>query len=299
MRPPARVGFATSAQWPHLTDDDRLAAAALRDRGVHVEPVVWTDPGLPRVDTIVVRSTWDYHHRPGEFIAWMDRCSVAGIRLWNPAGVLRWNLDKRYLHQVEGDGVAMVPTLWADAACPPLARVLADRGWDDVVVKPAVSASGWRTFRASPHTAAAHERRFRETLSGGSAMIQPFLSEIAAEGEWSLVFLGGRYSHAVLKRPAPGGFLVQKEHGGSYAPATPPPAMRADAEHAIAKVPGPLLYARVDGIRRDSRLVLVELELLEPDLFLRTNPGAAERLADALITGPQPASPVTPEAELR
>jgi len=130
--------------------------------------------------------------------------------------------------------------------------------------------------------AAAFEAQFAEEKRNFSLMVQPFIRQIVSQGEWSLVFLDGGYSHAVLKKPADGDYRVQQQHGGSLTPATPPPELIAQAAKALAAVPSPWLYARVDGCVLDAEFTLMELELIEPELFFRSQKGAAERLAKAI-----------------
>jgi glutathione synthase/RimK-type ligase-like ATP-grasp enzyme len=249
-----------------------------------VVPFVWTDPAPPGVDLLVIRSTWGYQHRVPEFARWLVDLDRLGIPVWNPPAVLRWNLVKHYLRDLDAAGIAVTPTEWVQGKAPALASVLEEKGWDAAVVKPIVSASGHRTFRTTRNSAKADGDKYHEALATGAIMIQPFLPEIASEGEWSMVFIGGVFSHAVLKRPGDGGFLVQPEHGGSSTPATPPPRLIDDAALALGAAPDRTLYARVDGVRRDDRLLLLELELLEPDLFFRFGPGAPERFAEILLS---------------
>lgn len=278
-----RIGFATAPEWAELTDDDRLAVTALEARGASVVPVIWSDPDVPDIDVLVVRSTWGYQHRVLEFAGWLARLDQLGVPVWNPPALLGWNLNKIYLRDLEAAGVLVTPTEWVGGKAPHLLGLLEDKGWDAAVVKPVISASGHRTFRTTRATAKADGDKYHEALSLGAAMVQPFLKEIVSEGEWSLVFIGGVFSHAVLKRPAADGFLVQPEHGGTSVPADPPPRLVDDAALALGSAPGRSLYARVDGVRRGDRLVLLELELLEPDLFFRMAPGSAERFAEALL----------------
>jgi glutathione synthase/RimK-type ligase-like ATP-grasp enzyme len=279
----SRIGFATSERWANLTTDDRLAVQALEARDAQVIPVVWDRAGVPDVDVLVIRSIWDYHQRPRELLDWLATLVQAGLPVWNPTPVLCWNLNKRYLRQLERAGISVVETAWIETDPPSLAQLLEQHRWDDVVVKPAVSASAWRTFRSHRGRAVQDEPAYREALEGGLVMVQPFAPQIVDEGEWSLVYLGGRFSHALLKRPRPGGFLVQAENGGTAEPATPTAGMRRDAERALGAAPGPVLYARVDGIRDGDRLVLMELELLEPALFFELGPDSAPRFANALL----------------
>src|SRR2546422_2263140 len=285
-----RIALATSAKLPTLNDDDRLLIPALAELGLAAIPAVWDAPDVcwEEFQGVVVRSCWDYHHRLEEFLAWVARLERAGIPVWNPPAALRWNSHKGYLRDLAARGVPIVPTRWLERGAPvDLARLLRDAGWREAVVKPAVSASAHGTWRTSFETASADQPRLDELLGAGDIMAQTFVSEVRAGGEWSILFLGGRYSHAVLKRPAEGDYRVRWEFGGSAGTSAPPPRRAADAEAVMAVVPGDPVYARVDGVERDGRLVLMELELIEPHLFLGWDAGAAARLAravDALVT---------------
>lgn len=280
-----RVALATSAALATLPDDDRLLIEPLARRGIAAEPVVWDDPAArwTEYDAVVIRSCWDYHERHDEFLAWVGELEAAGVPLFNPPAVVRWNADKAYLRVLEAAGTAIVPTLWTEPGEPAtLAALLEEAGWDEAVVKPVVSAGARNTWRTSRAQAPGEEGRFRELAQRERLMIQPFLPEITAEGEWSLVFFGGRFSHAVVKRPRPGDFRVQEEYGGHATAAEPDPSLVAAAETAIRHAPEPCLYARVDGCVVDGRFLLMELEVLEPALFLAQAPGAAERFAEAM-----------------
>jgi hypothetical protein len=234
---------------------------------------------------VLVRSCWDYHHRLEEFLAWVARLERAEVPVWNPPALLRWNSHKGYLRDLSARGIPIVPTRWLERGAPvDLAQLLRDAEWRDVVVKPAVSASAHGTWRTSVDAASADQRRLDELLRAGDVMVQPLMSEVRdpEEGEWSILFLGGRLSHAVLKRPAAGDYRVQWEFGGTAVTTAPPDTLLADAAAVMAAVPGDPLYARVDGVERDGRLVLMELELIEPHLFLGWDAGAAARLAGAV-----------------
>jgi glutathione synthase/RimK-type ligase-like ATP-grasp enzyme len=288
------IAFVTYARLPGLSNDDRLAVAELAARGARVDAVVWDDPAAEweRYDAVVVRSCWDYHTRLDAFLAWVARLEGAGVPLWNPPSVLRWNARKSYLRDLAARGVRVPPTHWAEPGDDaPLAETLRARGWERAVVKPVVSASAHRTWTATAGDGAAGERRWRETLAtAGPLMVQPFVEGIVRDGEWSLVFLGGAPSHAVLKRPAPGDFRVQEEHGGSSSFALAESGVVADAARALATAarladvaPEQIAYARVDGYRDAGGLVLMELELLEPSLFLGKDAAAPARFAELLI----------------
>jgi glutathione synthase/RimK-type ligase-like ATP-grasp enzyme len=282
------VALVTYAELPDLTDDDRLLADALVRRGARVEAVVWSDPNMDwtAFDSIVVRSCWDYFHRPDEFFAWLARLEHERAHVLNPAPLLRWNARKSYLRDLESRDVAIVPTAWlARGARPSLATIRRDTGWSELVIKPAISGSAHDTWRSVAGDEQDDDARLREMTSRGEVLVQPLLAEISASGEWSVVFLDGVYSHAVLKRARAGDFRVQIEHGGTFDAVEPPADLIEQAALALRAAPlngERALYARVDGCVVDGRFVLMELELIEPVLFLGTSVNAATRLADAI-----------------
>jgi len=282
------IALATYAAAPELPPDDQILARALVRRGADARPVRWdAKVDWSAFDTVVVRSCWDYHLRHAEFLGWIDRVETAGVPLHNAASILRWNSDKRYLRDLERAGVGVVHTRWSDAGSgtPTLAAVLAEEGWGDVVIKPAISASATETWRVPAGRAAEWEDRFRAMAARGPAMIQPFIAEVATAGEWSLVFIGGEFSHSVLKLPAPGDFRVQEEHGGTQQARDADAEVVRAAQAVLARVPGAPSYARVDGCLIDGRFRVMEVELIEPTLYFTEGPRAAERLADLILAG--------------
>jgi glutathione synthase/RimK-type ligase-like ATP-grasp enzyme len=232
----------------------------------------------------VIRSSWDYHLRPDAFLGWLDRLEAEKIPLWNPAPVVRGNVDKGYLADLAAAGLPVVPTVRLERGEPvDLAALLDRRGWTEVVVKPSVSASAFRTLRAGRGEAGAAQAKLEELLASSGALVQPFLPEIQTGGEWSLIFLGGKFSHAVLKKPKAGDFRVQQELGGSADPMVPPPDLVEQARRVTERIPGPWLYARVDGLEIGGTFTLMELELTEPSLFLGTDEQAPARFAEAIL----------------
>ena len=285
---PTRIALVTYNELPQLADDDRLLIPDLARHGLDAVPAVWNDPAIDwsGFTAAVIRSTWDYYHDLPEFLHWIGRLEERGVRLFNPPAVLRWNSDKRYLRELEASGAAIVPTRWVEPGdTTTLEEVLAERGWEEVVVKPAVSASAWETWKTSRDVAAGDAERFRRLVSRGTVMVQPFIAEVARDGEWSLLYLGGEFSHAVVKRAGAGDFRVQPRLGGTVEVRQPAADIRRQAaavlESALAD-PALALYARVDGCVSGGRFLLMELELLEPSLFLGLQPGAPQRFAEAL-----------------
>jgi glutathione synthase/RimK-type ligase-like ATP-grasp enzyme len=285
-RPGARVALVTCAELPDLDPDDRLLLAPLAARGISTEPAVWDDPAVDwsAYDLVVLRSTWNYPRRRDEFVAW-----AGGVpRLANPADVVQWNTDKRYLSALAAAGLPVVPTHWIDRGD---AWAMPDTG--EWVIKPAVGAGSLDTGRyaasdeAHRPLAAAHVARLQ--AAGRLVMVQPYLPAVDSAGETSLLFLGGTYSHAIRKGP-----MLQGPYEGvaglykeeTITARTPSPAERAVADAVLAAVPfTDLLYARVDLIPGpDGQPLLVELELAEPSLFLGTADGAADRFAAAIAS---------------
>jgi glutathione synthase/RimK-type ligase-like ATP-grasp enzyme len=281
-----RIAFITFDQLPELDPDDRLAADELAARGVDVVPAIWDDPHVDWTgfDVAIVRSAWDYHLKLPAFLTWLAARESEGLTLWNSADTIRWNLDKKYLLRLEREGVAIIPTLLIGAgqACD-LAGLMDERGWDAVVVKPVFSASAHDTYRITRAEAEPRQDLIDELLRTREIFIQPYMHTIAEEGEWSLLFFNGRFSHALLKRPQEGDFRVQLEYGGSLHALEMPAGLIAQAERVLARVREPWLYARVDGVLEKGQFLLMELEMLEPLLYLATDSGAPARFAEAII----------------
>ena len=280
-----RIAFATSLAHKDLTDDDRTAVEPLKRRGITVVPAVWNDPKVKweAFDQVIIRSPWDYHRHQAEFLDWFTHLDRVGVSVQNPTPILRWNLDKVYLKWIEERGGSIVPTEWIEKGAPvDIKAVLEHRGWHRAVVKPTISASAHDTWITSAAQAKEHEERSRPILKRCGLMIQPFLAEIETEGEMSMLFYGGRYSHSVRKRPAAGDFRVQTDHGGTVEPATPSPATLREAQQIVDLRGDELLYARVDGVVVGDEFQLMEFEVLEPQLFFPFHPQAAERFAGAV-----------------
>ena len=280
------IAFVTSTAHPDLTPDDRLAVAQLERRHARVTAAIWNDPSIDwaAFDAIIIRSTWDYHHRAAEFRAWIDALEAAGAPMWNPPAVLRWNMEKTYLRDLERAGVPIVPTEWLEQGTnPDLGGLLAKRGWMDAVVKPVISAAATRTWRVSHATVLDVGVQFAESLDAGDVMVQPFMPEIQTRGEWSLMFIDGDFSHAVRKMPTEGDFRVQTGFGGRSITDQPDGEVIRAAQRVLDVAPSPWLYARVDGIETDAGFVLLELEMLEPALFFSHTTSGAARFAEAVV----------------
>jgi hypothetical protein len=258
-------------------------AAPLERAGMAVEQRGWVEPIRPgEFDLVLPLLTWGYHRAGARWHAAVASWRATGVAVQNPPEVLHWNSDKTYLGRLAGRGAPVVPTLYADRLTPErMEEAAAALGADRLVAKPQISASAWQTIRWSPGA----------PLDGGPegpAMIQPYLPAIETEGELSLIYFDRRYSHAIRKRPGGHDFFVQPEHGGIVTDHEPSADEHDAAAAILAAVDEPLLYARVDLARGlDGAPALMELELVEPDLYLERDPrrGAAFAAAVARAAG--------------
>lgn len=296
-----RIALVTAAGVDTETLDDRVLADVLSaEHGVDVLMPRWDEPSLSEADwasfdAVCLRSCWDYHLRYDEFIDWFTRVDRAGVRWINPAAGMRWNSHKRYLLDLHREGVPIadlrfVPRGGGEAF--DLEALLAETGWTEVIVKPAVSASAYRTWRSSAVSPAVSRERLREMLAEGEAIVQRFVPEIV-NGELSLVFVEQDFSHAVRRKPTAGEFRTQREFGASIALETPSAALLATAREALRVVSrfGAPCLTRVDLVETsDAGPIVMEVELIEPMLFFGYAPGSAARAASALVARMRAAS---------
>lgn len=266
--------FLTTDDLAGYVTDDKLAEAPFAELGWSVEHVPWRQPGgWERFDAVVLRSTWDYHKHPEEFLAVLEEIVRSGTRLANPLELVRWNARKTYLRDLEARGLPVVPTVWDRSRFGELDA-------DEIVIKPVISASAFHTYRLRRGERWSGE--METAFAGREVMAQPFLRSIVEEGEYSLFHFGGELSHAVLKSPKEEDFRVQEEHGGLIRPVEPPPPLAELGHRIVESLPVPPLYARVDLARLDSGgYALMELELIEPSLYFRTDPESPRRFARA------------------
>jgi glutathione synthase/RimK-type ligase-like ATP-grasp enzyme len=299
-----RLALITWSGLPGGAESERLMLPYLAAAGIETQLVDWrricsstdfqnTDlqnkdagsaPFVPgQFDLLVLRSCWDYHLCGHQFTEWL-RAVGSQVEILNPVETVLWNLNKIYLREIEEQGIEIAPTVFVNGSGSMASSAWQEiRNWSRSVVKPAVSASAHKTWLFD-HVAVPDEAELKSKMEGEPFLIQQFIPEIEAHGEISFIYFDGAYSHAVLKRPAAGDFRVQKEHGGSAELFHPDSALLDQADEIAAAVPQvrDSLYCRIDAVARDGRLVLMELELIEPELFLGLAEGAAERFAEAI-----------------
>ncbi|MFT4089262.1 MAG: hypothetical protein QM645_00925 [Asticcacaulis sp.] len=266
--------YKTHSRWTAVVDVYRDALSGL---GVDIFTQPWSEPLMRDYDLVCPLVVWGYHNMPDEFRKALAYIKAKGHKLLNPAEIIAWNLDKHYLRDLAQSGIRTIPTAFADSLTPEvIAAARADFGVTDLVIKPTISAGSKDTFIL-------RDEHIPPTEGDGPFMIQPFMPAIQTEGEWSLLFYGGNFSHAVLKTPKSGDFRSQPDYQAHLRSLPVPPEALELAHEALDYAGGrSLLYARVDMVRNAQGMpCLMELELIEPDLYLTYDADAPARLVHA------------------
>jgi glutathione synthase/RimK-type ligase-like ATP-grasp enzyme len=280
-----RVALVTCEKYSDLYEDDLLLVVALEEMGVSAVPAVWSraDIDWTSFDALVMRTPWDYFERAAEFRTWLDARIASGVRMCNSPEILDWNFDKSYLQDLARKGVELVPTICiARQEKPDIAALARARGWNEIVVKPTIGGGGYRVYRFRLDELPRYSGDIAQTLVDRGVLVQPFLPEILTGGELSLLYFDGVYSHAVCKRPKAGDYRVQFQFGGTDEDVEVSEALVAQARVCIAHAPSLPVYARVDGVVKDGKFLLMELEVFEPLMFLSRDSEAPGRFARAI-----------------
>ena len=280
-----RVAFLTLHDPTGFVMDDDLAIAPLARRGWQVETLPWDRAGVDwrSHDLVVLRSTWDYQHHAERFLETLAAIEATGTRLENSLAIVRWNMQKTYLHDLAVQGVPIVPTVWRDKLGPGELLPLFDSlQADEAVIKPVMSGNAQGAWRLDRKSAMAQAVEIEAYYAQRPLMMQPFETAIVTEGEYSLLYFNGEHSHSILKVPTRGDFRVQEEHGSDIRAVTAEPALLAAGDKAMKAIGTKLLYARADFVRHGDEFHVMELELVEPALYLRMDQGAPDRFADAI-----------------
>lgn len=281
-----QVAFLTMDCLDDFVCYDHLAIEPLRQNDCHTTFVSWTaaKQDWGRFDLVVIRSPWDYQQHWPRFLQVLQTIQDSGAILENSLDIVRWNINKRYLQELQSAGVTIVPTEWRECLSEAdLEQLLQTAAPHEIVVKPLIGAGAERTWRLSRATDPGVLRRVLATYNNQPVMVQPFQNSVLTGGEYSLFYFGGEYSHCVLKQPKAGDFRVQEEHGGLLQAVVPDADLLAAAQAALAAAPGDLLYARVDLVRLESGVpAVMELELIEPSLYFPFDQRSPQRFADAV-----------------
>lgn len=269
----------------NILRDDQLLQAEMARHGLSSVRIDWADPDVDwsQFRCAVFRTTWDYFERRHEFTAWLDRIRQQ-TRLCNDAPLIDWNMDKHYLADLEANGIPIVPSKFIErGSTVTLHELLDESGWGEAIIKPCISGAARHTYRVNRESIAALEPIVRQLLADESLILQPFQHSVMSHGEDTLMLFNGRFTHAVKKVPKSGDFRVQDDHGGTVHSHEPSAAQIEFAQRVLAACPSAPTYARVDMVRDNhGNLAVMELELIEPELWLRNHPPAASAFANAI-----------------
>ena len=279
-----RVAYLVMEDAGDFVTDYHLSVEPMAALGWHVETVAWRSaPDWNAFDAVYICTPWDYPEHLAEFLDVLGAIDASSALLINDQSLVLWTLEKTYLRDIEKQGGRIVPSTWFDDFDEAdLPRFFADHSSDKVVIKPTVGANAQDTFVLTEPVPAALLETLRSTFASRAFFVQPFIENIQSEGEFSLFFFDGEYSHAILKTPEKGDFRVQEEHGAAIKPVHPPEVLRTIATDLFAAIEPLPVYGRGDWVRGpDNDYLLMELELIEPSLYLRTDSGAPARFAAA------------------
>lgn len=277
-----KIAIITYPKIPNLSEADQALIPLFLEKGFLAEPKCWGDltTDWQQYEFLLFRSTWDYHLRETEFKAWLDFLDNQGVRIVNSSTVIKRNMHKFYLQELESKGIQIIPTLFSSSLSPISLDAIKDKNWTRIVIKPAISAGAYLTevIDVEPLT----DRVFHAILKDSDWLIQPFLPEIEVNGEISMIFFKNEFSHSIIKMPKDGDFRVQKQFGGKYTLFQPSSALLAVGKNIVEQFDANLTYARVDGVVINGNFHLMELELIEPDLYFEFDKSFAQRLVDAI-----------------
>lgn len=280
-----RCAYLTMDDIGFFVSDAELSFAPMAELGWQVDMVPWRrDVEWDNYDLVYICTPWDYQNDVAAFLDVLETVERSTAILVNGLGLVRWNLEKTYLRELELRGADIVPSLFFDRyEAARVAGWFAAHGTDRIVVKPVVGANADDIIVLSDPPDGEVGEVLRRTFERRPFFVQPFMDSVQGEGEYSLFFFGGDYSHAILKKPRAGDFRTQEEHGADILSVEAPPALVETAQHVLGVVNPQPVYVRADFVRgTGERFLLMELELIEPALYFRTDPDSATRFARAL-----------------
>jgi len=280
-----RVGIITSLEFAHATENQMLKNA-LTKQNIDSLIASWDDPAVDwsQFELLHLRSAWNYHLHFDAFMSWLNHLDQLSCQVWNSTKTLRENITKRYLGMLDSQGVPIVPSeFFTDANVDEMKQHIKAMGWDQVVIKPAISASAYKTVTASIDALSEHQQTFEDILKTTEILIQPFLTSVQEVGEYSFVFIDNELTHTILKTPNKDDFRTQSEFDSSSKLVEPTDNQIEQALRALTASCDHAQYARIDMIPDGDTLLLSESELIDPELLMRFNPSSCDKLAQAIV----------------
>ena len=269
-----------------LFEEDNLLLHGFEAQGFEAQSVIWNRPTIDwnQYELALIRSTWDYLDEQEHFLQVLSQIEASSCRLFNPLAAVRWNIDKRYLFDLEKWGVPIIPTyLASQVEMSALYKMFAeDKQWQTLILKPTIGLGGSHSHRIPLPEFDRTLTMLKTSRPKDEYLIQPYIEEIVSEGEWSFVYFNRQLSHVLLKKPAPNDYRVQGIYGGTIQPIEPRAEDRLQAEAVLARLPFDILYARLDFVRIGHHLAVIEVELIEPIFSFNLVPDSITRLVNAV-----------------
>lgn len=268
-----------------LFEEDNLLIRGFEEQGFEASSVVWNSPGIDwnKFDIAIIRSTWDYLDERESFLNVLSQINASSCRLYNSLEAVRWNIDKHYLFDLERLGAPVIPAYLASNYKPEeLYNIFAGKNWQTVILKPTIGLGASYTYQIPLNELVTTLEMLRTSRPGSEYLIQPFIESVVTEGEWSFIYFNKKLSHVLLKKPAPGDYRVQGIYGGSIETAEPEQDDLLQAEAVINMLPFDILFARLDFVRVDGKLSVIEAEMIEPVLSFNLVPESIARLVNAV-----------------
>ena len=265
--------------------EQELLKSSLEAQGLKVNVTFWDNPSYEwqKTKSVLFRTVWDYFERFDEFWEWLEQVKTK-TRLINSYELIKWNIDKHYLNDLKNSGIQVVPTYFADRGNNISLKEIANlNDWKHIVIKPAISASAFNTYKITNDEIEQKEQLFHELLQTYDMLVQPFFSTISELGEASLMVFGGKFTHAILKKAKAGDFRVQDDFGGTVHDYNPTQEEIKFAEKVFQSCTSLPIYGRVDIVWDSNKhIYLSELEIIEPELWIRNRPESANKIAEAV-----------------
>lgn len=279
-----KAALVTFKESPGLTPDDSLLPKPFAEAGIEAAAAPWDDENInwAEFDVILIRSPWNYFKLPDKFSGWLTGLEKINAPVINPIPILRKNMHKTYMRELNEKGVKIPHTAFFEKGVEPNFGKLSHIRTKELIIKPIISGGAWNTSRLSWSEEEIIEDTVYALINTHGVMVQEFIPEVVEKGEWSHIYFNGEYSHSLLKRAKPGDYRVQDDHGGTVHEEKPPAGMLEQVDEIVRKIDDDPVYARIDGVDVKGEFTLMELELLEPELFFRTGKDSIQKFIGAI-----------------
>ena len=280
------IALLTCKDLPELIESDRKLIPLFEKEGYKAEPVIWNDELIKweKYDALIFRNIWDYFLYESEFDFWLEQIDKLNLMSFNPIKVIQKNKHKFYLKEMKDAGINIIPSVFIPKTSHfDLKDFISESSWNQIILKPAVSAGSYMTELFELKDVEKINNKIKTIAADREWILQEFMPEIQTEGELSFIFFNKSFSHSVIKKPKTGDFRIQSQFGGTYSNYNPEKSLLQDLQNIIDFIPNDLLYARVDGVIRNNSFFLMELELIEPDLFFNFVEDGPQRFVNAFL----------------